>query len=106
MTEKLFTGTLNNNQNKTKTKIQEVEGMYFPCSENKGVDQLRGYREADLRLCFRICKKPVFSRRGSFVNVYVLVISNLCFEDMNFGPVCTSSLLLNSIWLFRVSVHC
>ena len=26
----------------------------------------RGYREADLRLCFRICKKPVFSRRGSF----------------------------------------
>ena len=35
--------------------------MYYPCSENKGADQLRGYREADLRLCFRICKKPVFS---------------------------------------------
>ena len=34
-------------------------------SENKGADQLRGYREADLRLCFRICKKPVFSQRGS-----------------------------------------
>ena len=30
-------------------------------SKNKGADQLRGYREADLRLCFRICKKPVFS---------------------------------------------
>ena len=30
--------------------------MYYPCSENKGADQLRGYREADLRLCFRICK--------------------------------------------------
>ena len=39
--------------------------LYYPCSENKGADQLRGYREADLRLCFRICKKPVFSRRGS-----------------------------------------
>ena len=39
--------------------------MYFPCSENKGADQLRGYREADLRLCFRICKNPVFSRQGS-----------------------------------------
>ena len=39
--------------------------MHYPCSENKGADQLRGYREADLRLCFRICKKPVFSRRGS-----------------------------------------
>ena len=31
------------------------------CSENIGADQLRGYREADLRLCFRICKKQVFS---------------------------------------------
>ena len=40
--------------------------MLYLCSENKGADQLRGYREADLRLCFRICKKPVFSRRGSF----------------------------------------
>ena len=28
--------------------------MYYPCSENKGADQLRGHREADLRLCFRI----------------------------------------------------
>ena len=24
--------------------------------------------EADLRLCFRICKNPVFSRRGSLQN--------------------------------------
>ena len=39
--------------------------MYYPCSENKGADQFRGYPEADLRLCFRICKKPVFSQRGS-----------------------------------------
>ena len=42
-----------------------MEGLYYICSENKGADQLRGYREADLRLCFRICKNPVFSRRGS-----------------------------------------
>ena len=34
-------------------------------AKNKGADQLRGYREADLRLCFRICKNLVFSRRGS-----------------------------------------
>ena len=38
---------------------------YYPCSENKGADQLCGYRTTDLRLCFRICKNPVFSRRGS-----------------------------------------
>ena len=49
-----------------KFRIQEVEGLYYQCSENKGADQLRGYREADLRLCFSICKKPVFSRRGSY----------------------------------------
>ena len=44
-----------------KFRIEEVEGLYYPYCENKGADQLRGYREADLRLCFRICKKPVFS---------------------------------------------
>ena len=48
--------------------IKEVEGLYYPCSENKRGDQLRGYREADLRICFRICKKLVFSRRGSFIS--------------------------------------
>ena len=42
--------------------------MYYPCSENKGADQLRGYREADLRLCFRISKNPVFSRCGSYLS--------------------------------------
>ena len=52
-----------------KFRIHEVEGLYYPCSKNKGADQLRGYREADLRLCFRICKKPVFSRRGSINSV-------------------------------------
>ena len=36
--------------------MKEEEGLYYPCSENKGADQLRDYREADLRLCFRICR--------------------------------------------------
>ena len=39
--------------------------MFYLCSENKGADQLCSYRETDLRLCFCICKKPVFSRHGS-----------------------------------------
>ena len=43
--------------------------MHYPCSENKGADQLHSYREADLRLCFRICKKAVFSRRGSYITL-------------------------------------
>ena len=37
------------------------EGLYYPCSENKGADQLRSYCEADLRLCFRLCRLLVFS---------------------------------------------
>ena len=36
--------------------ILKVEGLDYLYSENKGTDQLRGYREADLRLCFRICR--------------------------------------------------
>ena len=31
------------------------------CSENKGADQLRGYRKADLRLCFFAYAKSWFS---------------------------------------------
>ena len=49
--------------------------MYYPCSENKDADQLRGYREADLRLCFRPCKLLVFSRTGSN-----LVMSRSCMN--------------------------
>ena len=40
-------------------QISGVEGLYCLCSENKGTDQLHGYRTADLRLCFHICKKQI-----------------------------------------------
>ena len=43
-----------------KFRISIVQRSYYPCSENKGADRLRGYREAGLRLCFRICKKAGF----------------------------------------------
>ena len=35
-----------------KFQIKKVTGLYYLCSENKGADQLQGYRGADLRLCF------------------------------------------------------
>ena len=41
------------------------EKLYYPSSENKGADQLRGHREADLRLCFRLCRLLVFPWGGS-----------------------------------------
>ena len=60
--------------------------MYYPCSENKDADQLRGYREADLRLCFRPCKLLIFSRTGSFMKrsqnclfIYFIFFFNLFF---------------------------
>ena len=46
--------------------IYKVEELYYPCSENKGADQLRSYCEADLRLCFRICRLLVFPCGGSY----------------------------------------
>ena len=49
-----------------KFRDYEEEGLYYLCSEDKGADQLRGYHEADLRLCFRICENPVFPERGSY----------------------------------------
>ena len=55
--------------------IKEEEGLCYLFSENKGADQLRGYREADLRLCFRICQKPFFfSQRGSYIYSPIIVI--------------------------------
>ena len=52
------------------------------CRENKGADQLRGYREGDLRLCFRVYKKSVFSRRGSyFLTKALLGQTRRLFDD-------------------------
>ena len=72
-----------------KFRIKKVEGLYYLCSEFKGADQLRGYREADLRLCFRICKKPVFSRRGSYINV-------LCYPRFVHNRAHTLSYVFNN----------
>ena len=47
--------------------IQVEEELYYPSSENKGADQLRGYCEVDLRLCFCLCRLLVFPRGGSII---------------------------------------
>ena len=72
--------------------------MYFPYGKNKGADQLRGYREADLRLCFRICKKLVFSQQGSYISEldspphlsYIYMMRLLLKDDTGW--------LLSNIW--------
>ena len=57
--------------------------MYYPCSENKGADQLRSYCEADLRLCLRICRLLVFPRGGS----NVLQLQNAHFTQHFWSPL-------------------
>ena len=47
-------------------RILEVEGLFYPSSENKGSDQLRGNRASDLSLCFHTCEKQVFSWCSSY----------------------------------------
>ena len=39
--------------------------MYYQSSENKSADQLRGYREADLRLCFSHMQIVGFSHEAA-----------------------------------------
>ena len=51
-------------------------------AKKKGADQLYGYREADLRLCFRICKKSVFSKRGSYNTTRALSGTQSWYTDM------------------------
>ena len=49
--------------------------MFYLCSENKGAHQLRGYREADQRLCFRICKTVGFLMTRLIFSLQVKALS-------------------------------
>ena len=48
-----------------------MEGLYYlcTCSENKGADQLRGHREADLSLFLHMQKSGFLLRRLIYENV-------------------------------------
>ena len=66
-----------------KFRIEVEEELYYPSSVNKGADQLRGNREADLRLCFRLCRLLVFPWGGSngIVSIASLISLGICLED-------------------------
>ena len=60
--------------------------MYYRSSENKGADQLRGYREADLRLCFHLCRLLVFPWSGSNEKIkenWVLKQNNTSADELH-----------------------
>ena len=66
--------------------------MYYPCSENKGPDQLRSYCEADLHLCFRIRQK------SSFLTMR-LIYRNSAFQA--FGHLSVQS-VSSTRWILRL----
>ena len=64
-----------------KFRIKIGERLYYPFSENKDADQLRGYREADLRLCFSHIQKSGFlmarlNKYNPFVKTLAVFYSN------------------------------
>ena len=54
-----------------------MEGLYYPCSENKGADKLHGYREADLRPFFAYAKSQFSHDEAHTVTFRPTVISIL-----------------------------
>ena len=51
--------------------------MFYPSSENKGADQLRGYPEADLCLCFRICKSRFSHDAALIIRIVLLFLHKI-----------------------------
>ena len=85
-----------------------MKGLYYPYSENKGADQLRSYCAADLRLCFRICKKTVFSLRDSYVTVcrslcclkcIVIMVAHYFYSHLSYE---TKSCAIEQLSLFDI----
>ena len=60
-----------------KFRIYEEEKLYYPCSENKGADQLNSFCEADLCLCFRIC---TFWFSDAVAHIVVAIPDTLCLN--------------------------
>ena len=65
-----------------KFRILKVNGLYYLCSENKDADQLRGDREANLRLCFSHMQNVGFLiMRLIYGRVAILVMWQGCLEQ-------------------------
>ena len=84
--------------------------MYYLCSDNKGADQLRGYREADLRLCLSICKKRFSHNEAHYINThetFAFLFENIKKVQCNrisapdFG-ICDKGVLLDNFRVYYV----
>ena len=82
--------------------------MCYLSIENKDTDQLRSHCEADLRLCFRIGKNPVFSRCDPYYITYLSTFS-LLPKDLTYIFYSFQTLyarFVQYLWKFIFSVKC
>ena len=63
--------------------------MYYPSSENKGADQLRGYREADLRLLFSPMQIVGFPMRQ--LKLFIVPIDSTSHDVMKWSEAIVSN---------------
>ena len=81
-------------------------GFYYPGSKNKGADQLRSYNAADLRLCYRICKKPVFSQQGSYMPMLAILKKQQKKQQHKKGGTCKEALVYVQLVVDDVFLFC
>ena len=71
--------------------------MYHPCSENKGADQLRGYREADLRLFFFSHMKIIgFPMRAQMCFFFLILNTFLSFPSITSNKMPTAQAVVRT----------
>ena len=58
------TGLCSHKRRLEASNLEEVEGLYYSCSENRGAD---GYCTVDLLICFHICKNRFSHDTAHFV---------------------------------------
>ena len=63
-------------------------GIDYLCRENKGADQLRSYCAVDLRLCFPIYAKSLFSHDAYFRIIFLKIYQKLSFNFHQIHTLC------------------
>ena len=69
-------------------KISKEEGLYYPCSKNKGADQLCSYCEADLCISFCVGKSLFFHDADYYNVLLLLLLLLLCPPNRRWGTYC------------------
>ena len=58
-------------------RVEKTKALISFAITAKLADQLCDYREADLRLCFHLCRLLAFPRGGSYISLYYFKLTSL-----------------------------